>query len=356
MSGENIANLLAQQNKASEEAHGPTQAQNSMYTGKYQTHLEEQIKPSYSTFWERGKEYDCTHSRFYKQRDAIIGKNVGDDVDPKMFLRRGQGVRYIVPPIHEDKIIRNPPVDHNRSNAFGGGKNNNGNGSEDGKGPNSPGVLGDDANNRNLGDESGNGASNNGMGATWPGSEGNIDGYGASGRRREEPYKDFISSNIVEVSNMVPRRRKLQPEFATDRKDFGQVPAYLNRVKNDIEREKDFFSALAQKKDNRDQVYSKYVYRLTDEERRDLIAKLRKKLDEKTMTLMRMPMSDDSLPTSKRKGELQDAIRDLEKAIAKIDRETIFVYKDDPVNGEWAKNAALKEARQYAVRAQKGEA
>lgn len=352
MSGENILNLLAQQTKAAEETqHGINQ---SHYTGKYDTHLEEQTKPSYSTFWERGKEYDCTNPRFYKQRNAVIGKNVGEDVDPKMFLRRGEGIRYIVPPIHEDKLMRNPPVDHNRKNAFGGGDGagNNGSGNQ---GKNGPGGDGDSQNNGSLDNKSANSPINgSGLSGTWPDGSQNGRGYGAKGDS-DEPYKDFISSNIVEVSNMVPRRRKLQPEYATDRKDFGQVPAYLERVKNEVDREKEYVAALENKKGNKDQeIYSKYVYRLTDEERTLLLEKLRKKLNDKTMTLKKIPLSRDSLSISKKKGELQNDIKDLEKAISKIDREAIFVYKDDPVNGEWAKNAAMKEARLHASRASKG--
>lgn len=352
MSGENILNLLAQQAKATEEAQP---AQQSTYTGNYQKHFEEQPKPSYSTFWEKGKEFDCTNARFYKQRNAVIGKNVGDSVDPKMFLRRGEGVRYIVPPIHEEKIIRNPPVDHDRSNAFGGA-NNKGNGDGQGAGDGNNGNGGNGGLNGDGGNnDGGNGNFGSGLGSTYPGYAGDRDGYGNAGGKRDEPYKDFISSNIVEVSNMVPRRRKLQPEFATDRKDFGQVPAYLDRVKSEMEREKEFFAALENKKGNQDQqIYSKYVYRLTNEERRDLLAKLQKKLDDKIMTLKKMPLSQDSISTSKKKSDLQSSIKDLEKAIDKINRETIFVYKDDPVNGEWAKNAAMKEARSYAARTQRG--
>lgn len=330
MSGENVAFLLGQQ-VSSEDAKGFSQARNSGYTGKYEKRLKEPTKPTYSTFWEQGKEYDGSNAHFFKQRNAIIGKNVAESIYPENFLRRGEGIRHIVPPIHEEKIYRNPPLELDRSKAFGG-KNG--------------GAVSGDGNKNGANDANAGGCcACCGCGkASCAICNGN----------REQPYKDFVASNIVEVSNMVPRRKKLQPEFPTDTKTLGKVPAYLSRVKEELKREKEYVSALENHKDSREQqLYKKYVYRLSDEERMDLLTKLRKKLEEKCKALDKIPISQDSLSISKKKSDLQDEIKDLENGISKISRETIFVYKDDPVNGEWAKNAALKEARCFAASKQK---
>lgn len=332
MSGENIANLIWEQ-AAVEEPNGTGQLENQRGSGGYKRHFKEPPKPPYSTFWEKGKEYDGSHARFFKQRDAVIGRNVGDTIDPKSFLHRGEGIRHIVPPIHEDKIILKPPLDQGPKNSAS--LNNN----ECCTGEKSEGNSATDGCCGSCGccEKCLCGGQNN-IG------KGNGNGSG----------KHFPSLNIVEVSNMVPKRRKLQPEYPTDRKDFGKVPQYLSRIKKEIHNEKQYIAALEGRDSEGQKQYASYVYKLGNEERILLLSKLRKKLEDHSSTLNKMPLSQDSLSVSKKKGELQNVIKDIEKAISKIDRETIFVYKDVPPYTEWAKNAAMKEARMYAAGQQRG--
>lgn len=334
MSGENIVNLIREQ-ALTEEANAASQYENQRASRTYERRFKEPPKPPYSTFWERGKEYDGTHPRFFKQRDAVIGRNVGDTIDPKVFLRRGEGIRHIVPPVHEDKIILKPPLDQG-TKPFGGLSGN------------------ESGNEGNNGENEGKGG--NGAESGWCDCSKNCvccDPNGAGEGNGKGNSKHFPSLNIVEVTNMVPRRRKLQPEYPTDRKDFGKVPLYLSRIKKEIQNEKNYIATLEGRDSPGQKQYASYVYKLDNTERTGLLAKLRKKLEEHSATLNKMPLSQDSLSTSKKKGELQNVIKDIEKAISKIDRETIFVYKDIPPYTEWAKNSALKEARTYAAEQQR---
>lgn len=334
MSGENIAYLI-QEHATAEKSNTSSQRENQKVSDTYKRHYKEPPKPPYSTFWEKGKEYDGTHARFFKQRDAVIGRNVGDTIDPKAFLQKGRGIKHIIPPIHEDKLILKPPLEQGRKIL-----DSDKEGDSDWK-------------NERIGENGKESGRCDCCGCEGCNDCSHIDLSNTKKGNRNDSGKDFLSLNVIEAANMVPKGRKLQPEYPTDRKDFGKVPKYLSRIKIEVNKEKECLSTLEGNDSTRQKQHGSYVYKLSDEERTSLLAKLKKKLDENSATLNKMPLSKDSLSNSKKKGELQNIIRDIEKAISKIDRETIFVYKDIPPYDEWAKNAALKEARAYAAEQQK---
>ncbi|KPI85511.1 hypothetical protein ABL78_5431 [Leptomonas seymouri] len=358
----------------------------------------EPTKPVYSTFFEKGKEYDGSNVRFFKQREAVIGKNVGDSVDPQNYLKKGGGVRHVVPPVREEKLYCKPPLvdefrqsgNGNENGAAGNEKSTgtgeldeNGmprsrnNGARPAEGCGTHPSEGDDTRPnegygaglaegygpRSAGEEDGEGL---GRGRGTQGHDGieyDQDGnplYGqrgvgdanADGECRDSHLatKNFVASNIVETSNMVPRRRKVQVPLATERKSFGQAPAYLTRVKGEVAQEKAFVKSLDDAKVQHQQnVFSKYVYLLPREEHEKLVGDLKKRRDECLSELQKMPFSKDIPSMRKRRAELERTIADIDNALRKLDKDALFIYKDDPVNGQWAKEAALKEAQKYAA-------
>lgn len=389
MSGESIFGLYA---KSAAEQKQLSKSE-SPYTGVYDKRMAEPVKPTYSTFFEKGKEYDGTNVRFFKQREAVIGKNVVDDVDPQNFLKKGGGIRYNAPVVHEDKLYRKPPVDDNlhsqgHGGAGGAGANGLGGALVDANGnPIGNGGAGNDGRGANGGDQGGAGG-NGGNGAggaggagdaggrgNWPNGAGGSGGgaggangfgpdgavrgygsgyYGADGNggdgQQREAAKNFVASNIVEVSNMVPKRRKPQEPLATSRKSFGAAPAYLSRVKGEIAQEQAFVQSLEDAKGQRQQqVYAKYVYLLPRDEHQRLVESLQTRNTECISELQKMPFSKDTAAMRKRKTELERTVADIETALKKLNKDALFIYKDDPVNGQWAKEAALKEAQKYAA-------
>lgn len=388
MSGESIYGLYAKSAAAEKQAEKTA----SPYTGNYDKHLSEPTKPIYSTFYEKGKEYDGSNVRFFKQREAVIGKNVGDSVDPQNYLKKGGGVRHVVPPVHEEKVYCKPPLDENFRQAGPHHGTSGGQNSRD---------IGDLGENGAPHSQPSGGAPNVGYGARPEGYGSRPAGYGSRpagyGSRPEgengdaaaqdgsahgggqvhfdengnplngdhgapsentnggygEPRdttKNFVASNIVEVSNMVPKRRKEQAPLATSRKSFGQAPAYLTRVKGEVAQEKAFVQSIDDAKQQRQQqVFAKYVYLLPHEEHEKLVRDLKTRCDECVTELQKMPFSKDTPSMRKRRTELERTIADIETALKKLDKDALFVYKDDPVNGQWAKEAALKEAQKYAA-------
>jgi hypothetical protein len=347
MSGESIYGLYAKSVSAEKQ---PVKTA-SPYSGKYEKRMDEPTKPVYSTFYEKGKEYDGSNVRFFKQREAVIGKNVGDSVDPQNYLKKGGGIRHVVPPVHEEKVYCKPPLDEIFRQA------GNSKGASVNEKSRSAGEFGENVvSNSQDGGSRSDGA--NGEGTAYDENGNRLrgeQGYGNSNtsgdlRASRDATKDFVASNIVEAGNMVPKRRKQQEPLATSRKSFGQAPAYLSRVKGEVAQEKAVVQSLEEtKKQRQKQVYSKYVYLLPREEHEKLVGDLETRRDECVAELQKIPFSKDTPSMRKRKTELERTVADVETALKKLDKDALFIYKDDPVNGQWAKEAALKEAQKFAA-------
>ncbi|KAH9601113.1 Enkurin domain [Trypanosoma melophagium] len=332
MSKESIYNLVNAEVPVDE---GP-------YTGKYEKHMKELPKPTYSTFYERNKEYDGTFPRYFKQRDAIIGPIVNESVDPKNFLRAGEGVKHSVPAVREEKIFTKPPLDPRARNPRGGDEINKGMPDGLDKGAGGEGdYLGKDKGIKNEYGE--------GQPSTSKDLENGDTNDGLYGPGALDGKKDFVTSNIIQVSNMVPKRRKDQPENLTSRKTFGQVPPYLSRVKKEIEEEKMHFKniedAQAQQKIK---LWERNVYRLDERERLDLIEKLTTKLKQKSGEMNKMPFVKDTFAQVKRRSDLERGMKEIEAALGKLDKDAVFVYNDNPRCVHWTKDAALQEATRFA--------
>ncbi|RNF05934.1 putative prolyl oligopeptidase, putative,serine peptidase clan SC, family S9A [Trypanosoma conorhini] len=393
MSGESIYNLIQE---APPVTTGP-------YTGKYEKHLKEREKPTYSTFFEKGKEYDGSHVRYFKQRDAVFGSIVNDTVDPKNFLRAGGGVKYAVPPVQQSKVFTKLPLDHGVSKLRSGEEKGrlepisdavvDANGREALRGPNElgqdnamngarAGVQGSKKSGTEPGEDSVVGHGNN-KGNDHKGtsdsmgdarnvpveqkekdltphvaivddglySANNNDDIWAKGPR--EGGKNFVTSNMIQVSNMVPKRRKDQPENPTCRNNFGRTPAYLHRVKQEIDHEKMRLKSIEEMSiQQKIRDMQRYVHRLDEKERLQLIEKLRTKLNEKSTELIKMPFVKDTYTQVLRRAELEKEIKEIEASIAKLDKDAVFVYNDDPRCVHWTKNAALEEASRFAAERQ----
>ncbi|CCW59802.1 unnamed protein product [Phytomonas sp. EM1] len=342
MSGENIYNLLSTED--------PEVQESNPYTGSHKKHLEEPSKPAYSTFFEKGKNYDGTNVRFFKQRDAVIGRNVGDTIDPKDFLNKGKGTHKVVPPIHKEKIYLKPrlgpEVFPNKSNRQENGVHY----STEHNTPYDDNLLHDKQNN-----DSKNSLENAYGGNDESAKSGDhilpvIRGDAADTLDTLfKSKKDFVKSNIV-ASCMVPKRRKDQPQLATDRKDFGKTPKYLSKVKEDIEKEKEHYRLIESYKASRQQqIRNQYVYRLDESERAELVSKLSQMLIEKETALNKVPFLKSSATISKKKSELEKSIKDIEVALQKLKKEAVFVYSSDPAHEQVCKNAAIEEARRFAA-------
>lgn len=307
MSGENVQALL----KPAGEGSPCGQSGPSAYTGSYRKRLVDPTKLAYSTFAPKEKAEDGTHSQFFHQRDAVIGKTVGESVDPAHYLKKGEGVWAVVPPQSREKLTLKPPVDHV------------------------------------------NAAWTSTMSrASEAGALNALGGGAASGAPRplNAAARSTVKADLAEAAAKSARRVPKPIVLATSRDDFARVPDYLAGIKQEMAMEKDYVQGVhGRRQQAQESLRAQYVFRLDEEERAEMVRLLRTKLDTKVTAYNRLPLSNSNPTVHKQRAALEKSIDEIETCLQKIDRRAVFVYRDDPINVEWTKAAALEEARKFAA-------
>ncbi|KAG8347935.1 hypothetical protein TRVL_01232 [Trypanosoma vivax] len=374
MSGENIQNLLLPE---------PTVAVGS-YSGTYEKRMKDLPKPTYSTFYDKNKEYDSTHPRYFKQRSAVMAPIVNETVNPSTFLRTGAGIKNVVPPIPHRKIHKRDVLDNGtlRPKCHGGkleGINgmpgsNHQNSHTDTKEPhqtvatcdkNPQEFQNDEVTHFHEREDNPCEDSSNKNNEYVLNSVTDAQDHNKAGQHDAVVFensnchqsamqcatKNFVTSNIIQACNMVTKRKKNQPENLTARESFGQVPKYLNRVKDTIRNEREQIKAVEElRRKQQKERLANYVYQLNEPERVELVKRLRAKLCDKEAELNKMPFAKDTFNQLKHKAELEKTIKEIEQALVKLEKDAVFIINDDPRFVHWTKDLALEESRLFASR------
>lgn len=242
--------------------------------------------PSYTTF-PCGSAVDGSAAALFKRSGANMGKVVGSEIDPRSFLKRGNGVKHVVEPQHKEKMFTKPPIVSASDKPV--------------------------------------------MGLTTE--------------------KDFVKANAVEMANMATRGRKPEPPMPTQRSSFGKVPAYLETVKAQLNGEKQYVQALKESSEKR-QVEAKeqYVRQMPEEQRLQLVSQLKERWEEKHRQFLSLPFSRDTMMQIARKEAVEKELKEIEAAMARLDKKVVYVYQDDPLYGSWAKSMAQTDAQATALR------
>ncbi|CAG9320757.1 ENKUR_2 [Blepharisma stoltei] len=135
--------------------------------------------------------------------------------------------------------------------------------------------------------------------------------------------KNFIVANAVEVILKAPKTVPEQPN-PLQKKDFGQVPQYLNKIKGDIEEE---YNTLKQLKREQEEEQEKQKYLVSQEEVKELRDGLKKKWEAvnkeyQMITHIRKP---DTQGLKRKKENCEKELAQLEKDMAALDRAYVFV-------------------------------
>lgn len=163
--------------------------------------------------------------------------------------------------------------------------------------------------------------------------------------------KDFVTANAVDAICMQPRNVPVEAKLAIHKKDMGKAPAYLTTMKARLNEEKEWVQSYRNHEEEQHQNTKAQYYReLSEEERQELLAKLRTQQAERSRQIQSLPFSRDTMTQKARRERMEKELDEVEKAIAKLSKEVVYVYKDDPSCKEWCKNGALKEAQETALR------
>ena len=134
--------------------------------------------------------------------------------------------------------------------------------------------------------------------------------------------KNYIISNATQAIIQAPKVMKEEESFIK-KKTYGKIPEYLNKVKQDIQLEKELVERCIREQEMKGMEEGEEVeYEVMDEgERQDLINSLKKKWDKLNSTYQKICHKNvDSLGDIKRKEEQETQLQQLEDDIQRLCR------------------------------------
>ena len=148
--------------------------------------------------------------------------------------------------------------------------------------------------------------------------------------KKPNETKNFITANAVENILSVPR----QAAPATDwlkKPNFGTVPPYLRKIKQEISDEYEYIRSMQQQQDDTD---APAGMRLLEEgERAQLIDDLKAKWDQVNTQYQQSSVlslaSLDTIGKVKRKEMYEAQLAQIEKDIEKLSKKTVYVQQDE---------------------------
>ena len=135
--------------------------------------------------------------------------------------------------------------------------------------------------------------------------------------------KNFIVANAVETILAAPKTKPEETKYVS-KKDYGQVPKYLNRVKNDIDEE---YITLRRLREEEVEEENRQRYLMSPEEVNELREGLRKKWEAVNAQYQSLTHVSkvDTQGLLRRKEGAEKELAQLEKDIAALDKAYIFV-------------------------------
>jgi len=132
--------------------------------------------------------------------------------------------------------------------------------------------------------------------------------------------KNFIIANAVETILAEPKR-VVGPPPATQKKEFGQVPKYLQKIKSKIAEEKEIVAAYVKQQEEANQTHRQ----MPESEKEDLIYDLKMKWENVNQTYQKLPLSCDTAGKRTRKETMEKELAQLEKSIKMLSRPVVMV-------------------------------
>lgn len=136
--------------------------------------------------------------------------------------------------------------------------------------------------------------------------------------------KNFVTSNAVDVILMATKKKPQTTVLYKEKKNYGKVPEYLSKIREDIEREYTSIREM-QKRNEEDEAKKKKV--LTNDEIENLREGLNKKLAQlkKEYGNITHKTVFDTLVTQKKKMQLEKELLIVENDLERLSRGNIII-------------------------------
>eukprot|EP00767_Chilomastix_cuspidata_P005027 gnl/Chilomastix_cuspidata/5211.p1 GENE.gnl/Chilomastix_cuspidata/5211~~gnl/Chilomastix_cuspidata/5211.p1 ORF type:complete len:239 (+),score=134.70 gnl/Chilomastix_cuspidata/5211:549-1265(+) len=136
---------------------------------------------------------------------------------------------------------------------------------------------------------------------------------------------DFIRMNKANARLAVPAPRPGEPADYTQRAGFGEVPAYLAAVKQQVAEEYALIAEVqAAEERERRQRRARFV-KLPDEERARLLGGLRANFEELNREFMTLKLGSLTLKQTQRRHYLERRLHELELQIARLEKDEVLI-------------------------------
>lgn len=139
--------------------------------------------------------------------------------------------------------------------------------------------------------------------------------------------KNFVVSNAVETILAAPKRQPEPEARAIDKKDFGKVPTYIDRIKTELNTQ----HRLVEDSQRAEQAKAQAkIQPLPEDQLKTLQEGLKAKWATLNRQLQMMGFNKDSTKTQeKRKEALENSLRGIEAAMQKINKRIVYVFNDE---------------------------
>jgi len=148
-------------------------------------------------------------------------------------------------------------------------------------------------------------------------------------KRTEKPVmglvssKNFITANAVENILSQAQKPPALPAPATQKDDYGKVPAYLKSVKSKIAMEKDLIEEVARAQVNAASQGS--MQKMTESDKQFLLEELKAKWQKVNEAYQKLPFTLDTPMRRMRKEKLEAELTQLEKDVETLSRKVVLV-------------------------------
>ena len=150
-------------------------------------------------------------------------------------------------------------------------------------------------------------------------------------RRDEKPVmglisqKNYITANAVDNILAVPRKQGRQELNYLQKQDYGKVPAYLSRVKDQIKDEYGMIEEMQQRNQPADQ---ESIDVLTEGDRERLLAGLKANWEAVNKEYQTLSFTLDTPAKKKRKEDYEAQLEEIERDIQKLNKKFVFVHSE----------------------------
>ncbi|KAF0975882.1 hypothetical protein FDP41_005209 [Naegleria fowleri] len=140
--------------------------------------------------------------------------------------------------------------------------------------------------------------------------------------------KNYVVSNAVDNILSAPRKVKQPEPLWTQKAEYGKVPDYLAKIKQEMQDEYEYIQSLQQQNDTT----GKSMRKLSEDEKESLIDGLRKKWNElhERYQSFSFAMPNDKVHIQ-RKEAVEQQMDEIEKSIIKLSKQNIFVYDEEDI-------------------------